>query len=288
MERYRSMSAAAAAVCAFAVAGCQTMQPNRPLTILVRDAETQAPIANARIHLHAMEGHLPGADMGNAGDDGIAHLAAPGNDTRALGIEAEAKGYMEANTFISSESLKAIEPSPRFGKDKPRPVAVTVDLYAGPRPSVELVIPAGYHGVLKTDRAIEHDLACPPGQRRFTFPVAADGSVRVTGPGMLERVDVADYRFRYEDNAPISSKADHTPLGYWWLRHEGNVDYFVVGDKGDYMLARSDMPDTGDAPPRSSGGGGHKGGGGGHHRGGGGGGMGGGGGGTGGGAGSSQ
>jgi hypothetical protein len=278
MKHYRSISAAAAVALAVAIAGCQTMQPNRPLTILVRDAETQAPIANARIHLHAMEGHLPGADTGNAGDDGIIHLQAPGHDTRAIGIEAEAKGYMEANTFVSSESLKAIEPSPRFGKDKPRPVAVTVDLYAGPRPSVELVIPTGYHGVIKTDRAIEHDLACPKGQRRFSFPVAADGSAHVTGPGMLERVDVADYRFRYEDNAPISSKADTTPLGFWWLRHEGNVDYFVIGDKGDYMLARTEMAsDGGESTPQRNSGGGQRGGGrGGHHRGGmGGGGMGG-------------
>jgi hypothetical protein len=254
-------------------AGCQTMQPARPLTIIARDAETQEPIAGARVSLRPIEGyHLPGPDLGTTGRDGIVRFQGNSKDDRAIGIEANANGYMLVSTYIPAETVRSIPAAPRFGHDTERPVAFTVELFAGPRPSVDLIVPAGYRGVVKADVAIARDAPCPPHQRKFQFSVAPDGTVHVTGPAMLERVQASDFQLRYADNAPISHKASSTDLGFWWLRHEGDADYYVIGDRGDYQLARAEEASDGGAPPpRSSGGGGGRGGRGGHHRGGGGG-----------------
>ena len=201
--------------------------------------ETQAPIAGARVRIHPMDGHLPGPDNGTTGDDGIVRVMANAHDERAIGVEATANGYLMAETFIPAQTVKAIAPSPLLTKDKTREVAFYVDLYAGPRPTVELVVPAGFRGIVKAEVAIAQDVPCPAGQRLFRFPVAADGSVRIAGPTLAERVDATDFHIRFADETPLSPKAHDTELGYWWLRHEENCNYFLVGDKADYTIARS-------------------------------------------------
>ena len=275
MNPCRPMPLLGALLSLLIVSGCQIVQPGRPLTILACDAETHRPIPGAQVRLQPIDGNRSAPDIATAGDDGIVRMNGDAHDDRAVGVEASAGGYMLASTFIPADTVRAIPPSPRFSKDRDRPVAFTVELYAGPRPSVDLIVPAGYHGVVKAQVAIAHDVPCPPHQRKFRFPVAADGTVHVSGPTMLERVPPSEFQIRYADQTPVSAKGETTELGFWWLRHDGATEYFVVGDKGDYALARATEHDDGDAPaPRSSGGGG-RGGRGGHHRGGGGGGSGG-------------
>lgn len=265
MNPFRPLPLVGALLCLVLGSGCQVVQPGRPLTILACDAETHQPIPGARVRLQPIEGHLSGPDVATAGDDGIVRMHGDALDDRALGVEATAEGYMLASTFIPAETVRGIPPSPRFGKDKDRPVAVTVELYAGPRPSVDLIVPTGYHGVVKAQVAIAHDVPCPPHQRKFRFPVTADGTVRLSGPTMLERVQPSDFQIRYADETPVSAKCRTTELGFWWLGHDGDTEYFVVGDKGDYALARTEARDDGEGPAPHSGG---RGGRGGHHRGG--------------------
>lgn len=238
------------------IGGCQAVQPTRPLTIEARDAETQAPIPGAHVRVHPMSGHTPGPDSVTTGEDGIAHLKSNARDERAIGVEATADGYLRADTFIPAQTVRAIEPTPLLAKDKTRQVAFHVDMYGGPRPTVELVVPAGYRGIVKAEIAIARDAASPKGQRLFQYPVGSDGVVRVEGPPLLERVDPTDFCFRFADAAPLSPKAHDSELGFWWLRHEEGWEYFVIGDRTEYSAARDNGEEEGhdESPgPRSSG-----------------------------------
>lgn len=216
--------------------GCQVILPSRPVTIQVRDAETQQPIAHAHIELNRMGTHA--LDRGSSGDDGIARLIDDTGSKDPIGVEVTAPGYLLEQTFLPAHAVEAIPPAPRLGKDTARPVALVVDLYAEPRPSIELVVPGGYRGIVKACVHIPRDVPCPRGQRHFTFPVNGNGEADVTGPSLLERAQPADFRFRFDDGTPLTWHAQQSEIGFWWLRREGEMNFYYVGDKGEYTTIR--------------------------------------------------
>jgi hypothetical protein len=226
----------------------------RPITIQVRDAETQQPIAGARIEIKNIEASATGVESGTTGADGIVRLQDSVHDA-AIGVQATARGYLFEQTYIPGETVRGIPPAPLFGKDSPRPVAFTVELYAQPRPEVELVVPSCYRGTVKVSVKLTPEQTFPPGQRLFSFPVGANGEVEVTGPLFLKRAQPVDFGMRYADGLPLTRNAEKGEPGYWWLRHEGSYDYFFIGSRGDYNIVRSEAAHDSGRPARSGGGG---------------------------------
>src|SRR5262249_53367817 len=150
--------------------GCEALHRYRPLSVLVQDAETKQPIPGVHLHLSyplARSSCAPWESSGMTGDNGVARLrAAPYGDEVIL-VEAEANGYLPEQKNLSAADVQALEPAHLFEAVERRPVSLVVELYAGPRPSVELVLPADYHGLVKVEVVIDDDAPCPPGHRCF-------------------------------------------------------------------------------------------------------------------------
>jgi hypothetical protein len=240
-------------------AGCLSMHHYRPVAVTVQDAETKQPVAGANVRIWypmALEGLAPYDSSGTTGADGIARLrAAPYKDSGFL-VETTAKGYLFEELSLPPELVR-----PPAKGDDPGDVRVVVELFAEPSPAIELVVPAGYRGVVKADVQIQADAVYPPGQRVFRYEVSASGAVVVNGPPLLRRVTPAGFRARYVDGSALGQPTDGT-VGFRWLRHDGDVHFFVVGTQLEYNSIRGSEEE--ESRPRGGGKGESRGGG--HHR----------------------
>ena len=112
----------------------------------------------------------PAAASGETGDDGTVRLrAAPIED--GFQVEANAPGYLLEERSLSGEVVQS-----------PQPASVVLAMYAAPGPTVELVVPVGFRGLVRVETRIQDDLPFPAGQRCFRYDVAPSGVVQVTGP----------------------------------------------------------------------------------------------------------
>ncbi len=140
-----------ACLCLATVPGCQLLHSYRPVPILVRDAETKQPIAGAMRHISyplLSAPQAPEESRAQTAADGIARLqAAPAGPGGVL-LTVCAGEYLTEPQTLSVESVRALKPAGWFEKVEQRPPQLTVELYAGPRPTVELVLPAGFRGLV--------------------------------------------------------------------------------------------------------------------------------------------
>jgi hypothetical protein len=234
--------------------GCQTFQHHRPVVILAQDIETKKPIAGVDIRVCPAKGST-GVATGTTGSDGIARLRATPVNAEPISVEAVGGGYLTETTYIPLRTVRTLEPAHLFEHEELRPVSFVVEMYAKPLPTIELVVPAGYRGELKANVHVSPAAAWPAGQRNFRYEVSAAGVAEVSGPEMLGRIAASSFTLKYADGTPLSLAADHSELGYWWLRHDGETDYYFVGTKADYTLKRS--ADRGEEIMEKNSGGGH-------------------------------
>jgi hypothetical protein len=226
-------------VLALAVApGCEALHQYRPVAVLARDAETKQPIPGAEVRITyplSQSSWAPLECSRTTGNDGIARLqAAPYGDAGIL-LEGAAKGYVPEERNLAAEEVQAIKPTHLFEAVDRRPVDFVVELYAEPRPTVELVIPTGYRGQVAAEVQIQDGGPWPRGQRDFSYVVPAGGGpVPVIGPPVLRHVFPLDFRGKYADGTPLSAEAKEQEIGFWWLRTEGRYQYFLVGTRRDY------------------------------------------------------
>jgi hypothetical protein len=257
--------------------GCLSLPGDRPLPVQVVDAETKQPIRAASVQIVYPFAPSPWDARGSTGtstDDGVARLRVSAGDDPAVTLEVAALGYLSDEKPLPAAAVKALEPPHLFENTDHRSAAVVVELYAEPRPTVELVLPAGFRGRVRAAVQVRDDVSPTPGQRKFGYEVAPTGTVDVVGPPILHRVFAPDFHLRYADASPLTQNAKESEVGYWWLKTEGDVQVFLVGTKGDYDAAVRAGEATTVGASRNSGGGGGKGGrrgGGGRHGGGGGG-----------------
>jgi hypothetical protein len=224
-----------------ALAGCHTLQRSRPVTILTRDAETKRPIAQAEVKvMYPLErsAFSPQDTYGQTGGDGLAHVWATPTEEVGVMIDVRAGGYLPAEKGLTVAALRAIEPAGLFEAVDRRPVTLVAELYAEPGPTVELVVPAGYRGMVRAQIDGRDEVPCPPGQRLFRYDVSASGQVQAQGPPLLKDLAVTDFRLSYADGAPLSHHAKESPVGYWWVRSEGANQCFLVGTQAEYDALR--------------------------------------------------
>jgi len=226
--------------------GCQVMYRYRPVPVLVRDAETKQPIANADVHLYyplSRDSLAPFDSSERTSSDGVAHLRAAPYGDFGVRIEANAAGYMTDQADIATESIQHLKPPHLMEETQRRKPEFVVELYSEPRFSVELVVPPGYRGLIKAEIEMQDDAAVPPGKRCFRYEVV-DGRVRIKGPGiLLRRVYASDYRASYADGTPLTGEMTLTKVGFRWLRGRDTEQYFVVGTKPEYDMQRRYAPD---------------------------------------------
>jgi hypothetical protein len=225
-------------------AGCQVMYRYRPLPILVRDAETKKPLADAELHLSyplSRDSMAPFDSSERTGADGIAHLRAAPYGDFGVRLEASAAGYMTEQQTLSTELIQDLKPPHPFEATEHRPPASVVEMYAEPRFTVELVVPASYHGLIKTDIQFDDDLPVPAGQRCFRYEVT-DGFVAIKAPGVLRRICPPDFHARYADGTALTNEMSLLKVGFRWLRGEGKEHYFFVGTQPEYDMQRRSTP----------------------------------------------
>ncbi len=233
-------------VCLFlCLPGCQLFYRYRPVGILVRDAETKKPIAEADIHLSyplTRDSLAPFDSFEKTGTDGIAHLLASPFGDFGVVVNATANGYMPENLNVSTDLIQHIEPAHPFEAVQKRPADFVIEMYPLPKFAVELIVPRGYCGLIKAEIQLQADVAAPPGERCFRYPVNENNSVLVNGPTILSRVYPSDYHASYTDGTPLSDEMSLVKVGFRWLRGEGKEQYFVVGTKAEYDLYRRTIP----------------------------------------------
>ena len=127
-------------------------------------------------------------------------------------------------------------------------------MYAEPRPTVELIVPNGYRGVIKAEVQVQEETPGPPHQRSFSYAVPASGIVQVPGPPLFGHLAPADFCRRYADGTALSRDAKEPEPGFWWLTYDGQYQHFLVGMRSEFDALRHDYDKKGEAEHRSSGG----------------------------------
>jgi hypothetical protein len=237
--------------------GCQSLYSYRPVAVQAVDAETKKPIPGADIVISyplTRPSQAPYCSEGATGADGIARLrAAPYGEIGVL-VEANANGYMNGKKSLSAAEVKAIEPAHFFEKVEGRPATIVLALYAEPTPALELVLPPGYHGLVKVQVDIKDELQSAPGQRLFTGTASKDGLVQVTVPELFHHVVIPVFQLKYPDGPLLPARPENLDVGFWHVKTLGNTYTLLVGTKFEYDEYRRDRMNEEKSEKRSSGG----------------------------------
>jgi hypothetical protein len=225
----------------------------------VRDAETKQPIASADVNIWYAFIHdacRPQDSRAQTAADGIAHLRAGAYRCDGVMVEAAAKDYLSEQIGVPVDLLDKIEPASPFKTNDLQPVSLVVELYAAPHPTIELIVPTGYRGLVKVELEAQSDAKITPGQRTFRYEVqgsAEDANlppflgyrptppavVKVQGPLLFKHLVSADYRGRFADGTEMKpDKLGVMDVGLRWLRCAGSDQFFVVGTQSDFDRVR--------------------------------------------------
>jgi hypothetical protein len=166
----------------------------------------------------------------HTGEDGIARMHLRPTAEFAFSFDASAEGYLPAERFVSTAIIQALPPSYFAASGSAKPTVV-VEIFAGPRPTVELVVPNGYHGVLRAEVQTDENITYTPRQRLFRYDVPDSGVVQVVGPPVLLQGLSPVIQAHYANGTPLNREQQLTndQVGLRWVRDEGNTQVFVVG-----------------------------------------------------------
>ena len=148
--------------------GCMSFHDCRSVGVLVRDAETQKPIPGAEVSLSyplASSPFAPFGSSGHTGKDGVIHLKAVPDEDSGLRMETAARGYLAEDQRLDVGAIKKMAPAPWYEFTSARPADLVVELYSEPSFYVELVVPVGFRGLIKTSPEIDEKTSCPIGER---------------------------------------------------------------------------------------------------------------------------
>ncbi len=256
-------------VCATCVAalssGCQALEGRRPVSVQILDADNKQPIVDARAEIsYPLAGNFlpPGPSLGTTGKNGIAQLTASVKGDTQILLEVVAEGYLPEHRFLPLETVRAIKPAGLFELLERRPPNLVVEMYTEkPLPTIDLLLPPGYRGLVQLDMQVPEDAPGVAGQRQFSYIVPSSGSVQVTGPAVLGRFPVPNVMAKYADGPPLGRdpKMEDWDIGFWPVKYESRKLIYLVGTKAELAHYRAEHPEaTGlviRAPGSSKGGG---------------------------------
>jgi hypothetical protein len=224
--------------------GCRS-DAGRPVAIRIIDAETKAAVPGAEVRIwrpRDREAITSGPPV-RSGSDGIVRIQSTATPDSPSCLEVRAAGYQsdEIDVGVGTEQV--------------------IELYAGPRPTVEFQLPTGFRGSLSARLKVV-DAAGQPGQRVFIVPVGPADSVDVTGPAVLKHGSGPTFKARLADGTELPQQPTPDQVALRWLKVDGDTHQFIVGTHADWEAAQG--PTRGEPGARPSKGmGGGKGGGGG-------------------------
>lgn len=237
--------------------GCQLFHSYRPDPILVLDAETKQPIAGATAHISyplMSAPQAPAESSAKTGANGIARLQVAPEGAGGVLLTVRAADYLTEQKTLPLESVKSLRPAGWFENAEDRPPQMTIELYAGPRPTIELVLPAGYRGLVNatvqpgTDPAVR--------QRSFRYIVGSDGKVLVTGPTVLSRAMARDFQAVFADGLRLVRVGTGPEIGFWTVKSDEHSFTFLAGTRAEYEAMRRAEFEHAAPPGQSSGKGG--------------------------------
>jgi len=237
------------AVFAIATSGCGLFHVYRPVTVLIRDADTKKPIKDAHVTIEyppCMLGLFrPFPSSATTRADGIAHLlAAPhGGAYGGVAITSCAKGYDNpGHEWLSAEEIRKINPATLLTPWAWRPVTRIVEMYSGSSPTLELIIPDNYRGLIRVEYEPLDDDHCEPGKRRFTYVVPPSGVVHMKGPRFLKDFLPVELRAKYASGAVLESESKSpAEVVFHVLSIPDGMDYFVVGTEDECKKLRDNF-----------------------------------------------
>jgi hypothetical protein len=243
-------------ILAASATGCHTIQPSTPIAVNVRDAETHAPVASATVRMWRFGPHEKDRDASYiTGADGISHAQLAPPDEGGVVVDVTAPNYLPTQLKnLPPDIVDALASAKAFRPYKGPPLSVTVDLFAGPRPTVELIIPQNYRGLVKVNVKVREDGQWPAGQRTLSCPVPADGVVRVEGPPVFGHGNGPEFVAKYADGTPLAKEGKDGDILLRWIRHADTETCFVIGTTSDEAaahLALNDMDNTPREKPKS-------------------------------------
>ena len=221
--------------------GCHTLYQDRTVAVVVRDAETNAVIRDAEVRVSDPADHQARVVAGTPAEDGATRLRVNPSAEVALSVEVSATGYFAEEKDLPVETLREAPPRGFFGGTDGTPMLVVVEMYAYPRPTVELVVPAGYRGVIKAEVRASKGGGPAPGERAFSYTVPPNGVVQLPGGGIMRYALPSDFRARYADGTPLKPDAKDDEVGLRWVKSESGEAVFVVGTKSEWDGVRKSM-----------------------------------------------
>lgn len=219
-------------------AGCQAFQTHHPVLVQIRDAETNRPLENASVHLfYPRSPSVAAPDRISVRTDaqGVACLNAVSFGETMLLLQADANGYLSKTEELACAVVRKTPPAGWLEDVSKREPVLTVDLYSGPRPTVEFVLPSGFRGTFKAQLKLDDQTPSQPGQRLFRFDVPGrEATVLVTGPQVLCGSGLPLFSARYADGQQLPDRPKGLDIGFWWVKGEDGVEYFLVGTDQEY------------------------------------------------------
>jgi hypothetical protein len=226
------------------VTGCQVIDGHRTLTVQVIDGDTRQPVSSAKTRVsYPLAGELfgPGEIPGRTDKDGMVTVAASTAVDSSTLLEIRADGYLPEHRFIPTETVRSIKPSGLFDSREKRPPSMTVELCSEkPAPTIELLVPANFRGVVQVALQIPEGAADLPGQRQFTHAVPESGRVIVTGPAILKRFQIPNFTAKFAEGPAIAREpTNDIDVGLWPLGHELHTFTFMIGNRAELAELKS-------------------------------------------------
>jgi hypothetical protein len=232
--------------------GCHAIQPSTPIAVTVRDAETHAPVSGATVHMWRYGSHEKERDVSfTTGADGVAHVRLAPPDEGGVFASVSSPNCLPVQVNLPQDISDALTSAKPFHPYSGPPLSITVDVFAGPRPTVELVLPSGFRGLVKAKVCVNAEGQWTPGQRAFSYKVPADGVVRVEGPPVFGQATGPDFVAKFADDTPLPKDGKGDVVALRWIRREGNEVCFAVGTITDETNARRSLGDLIDNTPNS-------------------------------------
>ncbi len=167
------------------------------------------------------------ATSGVTGPDGQAHIPQPPADDTPVLYELAARGYLGSQTDQPAERTAS---------------GVVLEMFAEPRPVLELVVPNGYHGLIRASVSFRKDAPFALHQRLFSVVVPESGTVEAVLPRIFPRGSTPDIRTRYADGTPLSRTAKDYEVGCRWLMSDADSMYlFVIGTQWEADQVRRSL-----------------------------------------------
>jgi hypothetical protein len=182
--------------------------------VQVRDAESKQPISGAQVKVWHPAAHAS-PTSGTTGADGLASVPAPPAENSPLFYEVTAKGYL---------------PRPPEQKVQQTSSGAVIELYAGPEPTLEVVLPPNYRGGIRLTVRIKNDLPYTPGTRTFSFPLPPSAEIEAVLPPIFLRGVTPNIVVRDQSGTKLSRSAKDYDSGCRCLKSDPESEYiFFIG-----------------------------------------------------------